>query len=96
MRTLSLFANSAKIICDTDKLSIIYHLSSPEDFYAHLREITKSNADAVALARLMPIKNVEKFDEFAPEQLLDEANAKSRLDIPGAVLACRTILNTFV
>jgi ATP-dependent Lhr-like helicase len=96
MRTLSLFANSAKIICDTDKLSIIYHLSSPEDFYAHLREITKSNSDAVALAGLMPNKAVEKFDEFAPEQLLDEANAKSRLDIPGAVLACKAILHTFV
>ena len=52
-------------------------------------------SDAVALARLMPIKNVEKFDEFAPEQLLDEANAKSRLDIPGEVLASKTILNTF-
>jgi ATP-dependent Lhr-like helicase len=95
MRTLSLFASSAKIACDTDKLSITYHLSSPEDFYAHLREITKSKADAVVLASLMPNKAVEKFDEFAPEQLLDEANAKSRLDIPDAVLACKTILKTF-
>jgi hypothetical protein len=88
MRTLSLFASSAKIKCDTDKLSITYQLSSPEEFYAHLREITKSNTDAVALARLMPNKTVEKFDEFAPEQLLDEANAKSRLDVPEARDAC--------
>jgi ATP-dependent Lhr-like helicase len=88
MRTLSLFANSAKISCDTDKLSITYHLSSPEEFYAHLREITKSNTDAVALASLMPNKAVEKFDEFVPEQLLNEANAKSRLNVPEARAAC--------
>ena len=63
------------------ELSITYHLSSPEEFRAHLREITKSQPDAVALARLMPNKAVEKFDDFAPEQLLDEANARSRLDV---------------
>ena len=33
MRTLSLFANYAKIKCDTDKLSITYQLSSPDEFY---------------------------------------------------------------
>jgi hypothetical protein len=91
--TISLLATSAKISHETDKLSITYHLSSPDEFYAHLREITKSQPDAVALARLMPIKAVEKFDAFAPEQLLDESNAKSRLDISGAVLACNTVLN---
>jgi hypothetical protein len=94
MRTLSLFANYAKIKCDTDKLSITYQLSSPEEFYTHLREITKSNTDAVALASLMPNKAVEKFDEFAPEQLLDQANAQSRLDISGALLACKTVLSS--
>jgi ATP-dependent Lhr-like helicase len=92
MRTLSLFANAAKIACDTDRLSITYHLSSPEEFYAHLREITQSKTDAVALANLLPNKAVEKFDEFAPGQLLDEANAKSRLDVSGAVEACKTVL----
>jgi hypothetical protein len=41
----------------------------------------------------MPNKAVEKFDDFTPEQLLDEANARSRLDISGAVEACATILS---
>ncbi len=94
MRTLSLFASSSKIACDTDKLSITYKLSSPEEFYTHLREVTESKTDAVALASLMPNKTVEKFDEFAPEQLLDEANAKSRLDILGAIEAIKTLLDT--
>lgn len=93
LRTLSLLARSAKIVHETDQLSITYHLSSPEEFRAHLRGITKSQPDAVALARLMPNKAVEKFDDFTPEQLLDEANARSRLDIPGAVEACATILS---
>jgi hypothetical protein len=94
MRTLSLFANSSKIACDTDKLSITYHLSSPEEFYAHLCQASKSPPDAVALARLMPNKATEKFDGFAPEQLLDEANAKSRLDVSEARAACAAQLES--
>ena len=42
----------------------------------------------VALARLMPNKASEKFDDFAPEQLLDEANAKSRLEVTEARATC--------
>jgi len=92
LRTLSLLAKSAKIDHETDQLSITYHLSSQEEFFAHLRGFTKSQSDAVALARLMPVKAVEKYDDFVPEQLLDEANARSRLDISTAVEACETIL----
>jgi hypothetical protein len=39
------------------------------------------------------VKAAEKYDDFAPEQLLDEANAQSRLDISGALSACKTVLN---
>jgi len=94
MRTLSLIARSAKIAHETDLLSITYQLSSPEEFRAHLREITKAQPDAIALARLMPNKAVEKFDDFAPEQLLDEANARSRLNVLEACEACSTVLRT--
>lgn len=93
MRTLSLLARSAQIVHETDQMSVTYHLSSPDEFYTHLRAITKSQPDALALARLMPVKAVEKFDEFAPESLLDESNARSRLDIPGAAAACKTALD---
>jgi ATP-dependent Lhr-like helicase len=92
MRTLSLLARAAKIDHATDSLSITYQLASLEEFQAHLREVTKSQPDAVALARLMPKKAVEKFDDFAPEQLLDEANARSRLDIQEALAACAGLL----
>jgi hypothetical protein len=92
MRTLSLLATHAKIAHETDHLSVTYHLSSPDEFYTHLRANTKSQPDAVALARLMPVKALEKFDDSAPESLLDESNAAGRLDIPGAVEACKTVL----
>ena len=95
IRTLSLLAKSAKIVTDLDKLSITYQLSSPEDFFSHVSEIAKSKLDAVALARLLPNKAVEKFDHFAPAQLLDEANALSQLDISGAVEECKAVLCAF-
>ena len=96
LRTLSLLAKSAKIACEIDRprLALTYKLSSPEEFYAHLREVANSQPDAVALARLMPVKAIEKYDDFAPEPLLDEANAKSRLDVSGAVEAVKIIITT--
>jgi hypothetical protein len=65
---------------EADQISITYHLSSQEEFFAHLREITTSQSDAIVLAHLMPVKAVEKYDDFVPEPLLDEANARSRLN----------------
>lgn len=69
------------------------HVSSQAEFFAHLREITNSQCDAVALARLMPVKAVEKYDDFIPEQLLDVANARARLDILGASEAAAQALH---
>jgi len=89
LKTLSLLAKSAKITSDVDQISITYHISSRDDFLAHLREVANFKPDGIALARLMPIKAIEKFDDFVPEDLLDQANAQSRLDIPGALEACR-------
>ena len=96
LRTLSLLAKSANIACELDRprLALTYRLSSPEEFYTHLRGIANSQPDAIALARLMPVKAVEKYDDYAPEQLLDEANAKSRLDVSGAVEAVKIIITT--
>lgn len=91
--TLSLLAKSAKIPHETDRLSITYHLVSLEEFFAHLQNITRSKVDAIALARLIPVKATDKFDGFVPEQLLDEANARNRLEISGAVEACKTAIN---
>ena len=79
--TLSLLAKSTKIIHETDRLSITYQLPSLGIFREHLRQIPASERDALALARLLPVKAVEKYDDFIPESLLDQANARSRLDL---------------
>lgn len=89
--TLLLLAKSANIICETDRLSITYRLSS-EAFLDHLRRIASSEPDAIALARLMPVKRIEKFDGYIPEDLLDEANARNRLNICEAREKCAEVL----
>src|ERR1017187_1289767 len=95
VRTLSLLAKSANIACEIDRsqLAFTYRLSAPEEFNAHLREVASSQPDEIALARLMPVKAIEKYDAFAPEQLLDEANALGRLDIPEPRAACEAQLD---
>lgn len=86
--TLSLFAKSAGIVCEMDRLSITYKLLSLDTFRNHLRKITATGPDAVALARLLPVKAVEKFDDYIPESLVDQANAQSRLALLEALEAC--------
>ena len=71
---------------------ITYQLPSLEGFVTHLRHVIASEPDAVSLARLMPVKAIEKYDDFVPEPLLDEANARSRLDIREACAACAGVL----
>jgi ATP-dependent Lhr-like helicase len=92
LRTLSLLAKSAKIVHEIDQLSITYRLPSPGEFFAHLRAVTSSQPDAVALAKLIHNKAVEKFDCFAAEEILEEANARSRLNVPEALEACELLL----
>lgn len=70
------------------RLSITYQLPSLEVFLAILRNIAESEPDALALARLMPVKAVENYDDFVPEPLLDDANTRSRLNISEACAAC--------
>jgi ATP-dependent Lhr-like helicase len=91
--TLSLFAKSAKIIHEADRLSISYQLPTADGLRDHLRQIAASRPSADELASLIPVKAVEKFDDFAPEALLNAANACNRLAIEEAVEACQSILD---
>jgi ATP-dependent Lhr-like helicase len=90
--TLVLLAKSAKIVCEPDRLSLKYKLPSMGAFLEHLREIASSALDPIALARLIPVKSVEKYDDYVPEHLLDEANAMNRLDIHEAREVCAEVL----
>jgi ATP-dependent Lhr-like helicase len=95
--TLSLLAEFAKISHETDQLSITYYLPSPDDLCAHLLQFATSPPDPTALSRLLPmgLRFVDKFDEFVPPPLLDEANSKSRLDISGAIVAAKSFVERF-
>jgi ATP-dependent Lhr-like helicase len=95
LRTLSLLAAYAKIDHETDQLSITYLLPSPDDLFTHLRQVAYSPPDPIALSRLMPMRFFDKFDEFVPTSLLDEANAKSRLDVSGAIFAAKSVVERF-
>jgi ATP-dependent Lhr-like helicase len=93
MRTLSLLAEADKISHQVDHLSITYRLPSPELFVAHLQKVVAMRTDAVVLARLMPVKTTDKFDGFLPEVLLDEANARSRLNVTEAFENCEALIS---
>ncbi len=86
--TLSLLAKSAKISHEIDRLSITYQLPTLEAFRQHLHEVTASRLDALALASLLPVKAVEKYDAFVPEGLLNEANVRNRVDAKEAAEVC--------
>jgi ATP-dependent Lhr-like helicase len=88
--TLSLLAKYFGIEAEVDRMSIIYHVNSLNQLHEHLRRKVAAELDSVSLARLMPVKCFEKFDDFVPESLLDKANAMTRLSIRDA---CEAAIN---
>jgi ATP-dependent Lhr-like helicase len=84
LKTISLLAKSHNIPHITDHISIIYKTSSLELFRNHLQQIASKDINPLELARLLPVKAVDKFDCFLPSSLLDEANARDRLSLSEA------------
>jgi len=91
LRTLSLMAKSSAIPHDLDRLSITFHVRSREELLNQLRQLVRFPPDAISLARLLPIKSVEKFDDFISDDLLDEENSRKRIDLAGAFRACEAL-----
>ncbi len=92
LQTLSLYAESCKIEATTDAVSISYRLPSQEAFCGHLQGIANSQRTPLELARLMPVKQFEKYDSLLCDDLLVAAIARDRLDVSGAVDAARETL----
>ena len=92
MRALSLLAEQEKIPHRMDRLSITYTLPSIEHLLAHLQKVVGFKPTAVALASMMKAKTAEKIDVFLPDELLDESNARSRLDTQEAFAICESLL----
>jgi len=90
--TLELHARSDGIAADCDALSITYKKINAGRWRAHLESIVGGERTALDLAKRMAVKIFEKFDDFLGEELLDEANARDRLDLPGARLRAEQAL----
>ena len=90
--TLELHARFDGIAADCDALSITYKKINPTRWRAHLESIVSGERTALNLARRMAVKTFERFDDVLGEELLDEANARDRLDLPGARLRAEQAL----
>ena len=75
-----------------DALSITYKKTDPARWRAHLESIARVERTALDLAQRMTVKTFDKFDDVLTEELLDEANARDRLDLPGARLRAEQVI----
>ena len=91
--TLELHAKCDGIAAECDALSITYKKTDPARWRAHLESIFHGNRTALKLAQKMAVKTFDKFDETLAEELLDEANARDRLDLAGARLRAEQTLH---
>ena len=89
MRTLHMWAKKSGHQCTKDALSLVFSDLSKNDLEQHLAVLIKEGLDSEKLAGLMPSKQLERFDHYVDEQLLNRANAIDRLDVAGAREAAR-------
>ena len=92
MRTLQLWAKYLGLSCSKDQLSFTFTDVSRADLERHLAALAEDGTEAVKMAELMPNKQVERFDQYVEESLLDKANSEYRLDVAGAREAARRTL----
>ncbi len=84
--TLELHARCDGIATECDTLSITYKKTDHARWRTHLESIVRGDRTALDLAQRMAVKTFDKFDDALAEELLDEANARDRLALPGAKL----------
>lgn len=91
--TLGLHAHCDGISAERDDLSITYKKVDLRQLRNHLELIVHENHTALELAMRMKVKVFDKFDDLLTENLLDEANARDRLDLPAAKLRAEQFLS---
>ncbi len=84
--TLKIHAACDGIGVECDALSITYKKTDLARWRTHLESIARGKRTALDLAQQMKVKTFDKFDHTLAVELLDEANAHDRLDLPGAKL----------
>ncbi|KAF0179600.1 MAG: ATP-dependent helicase Lhr and Lhr-like helicase [Limisphaerales bacterium] len=87
LRTLALLAKANKVNAETDRLSLWLSVEGMGGFRDFLKLLTATKYDPIALGHLVTPRAVEKFDEFIPDELLDQAAAIERLAVAEAIAA---------
>jgi hypothetical protein len=91
--TLWALAKSQDLTVAADRLSILYRDVSLEQVLEHFDFIAKSQHDPTALAELLPVKAVQKFDGYLTDELLNIANAQRLLEIKETVACTQEALS---
>jgi ATP-dependent helicase Lhr and Lhr-like helicase len=86
-RTLRLMLDFLDVPHGYDSLSIRLPDHDRERFEQLQRRLSAQPFDPIELAAKMEVKAFDKFDELLSSDLLDEMNARDRLDLPGAKAA---------
>jgi ATP-dependent Lhr-like helicase len=92
LRTLAILCELSGLSCDTDRISLWLPINGRENFGEFLTKVatTKCSSDQLG-SRVLP-RQIEKFDEFVPDELLVRACATERLAVEEAEAAIRTVL----
>ena len=87
LRTLGMLAKANKVSAETDRLSLWLPVDGVGGFHDFLKLLTATKYDPIALGHQVTPRAVEKFDEFIPDELLDQAAATERLALAEALTA---------
>jgi hypothetical protein len=87
--TLELCAKADRLKTERDDLSIRYQKLATADFVAHRARIASGAFTAEQLVMLVADLQRDRFDEYVPEALLQQAFVAEALDLPGAQLAAK-------
>lgn len=85
--TLELCAKADHLKTERDDLSIRYQKLAAADFIVHRARIASGVFTAEQLVMLVADLQRDRFDEYVPEALLQQAFVAEALDLPGAQLA---------
>ena len=88
--TLELAAKADRLKTERDDLCLRYEKLTPADFLAHRARVASGAFASEQLIMLISDLTRDRFDEYVPIPLLQEAFVAEVLDVPGAMAAAAT------
>jgi ATP-dependent helicase Lhr and Lhr-like helicase len=93
LRTLAILCELNGLSCDTDRISLWLPITGPDNFGEFLTKLATARCSSDQLGSRVSPRQVEKFDEFLPEELLVRACATERLAVEEAEAAIGATLS---